>query len=124
MKIRLFVIALLVAVAGFSACKKDKSKECDMLSVSIGTATFDKTVTANGGSFSYQYPKVCDGIDNAPSGAVRANITISPKAICKPDKDGSYNFANEQTFVVTAQDGKTSKTYRIQYTKNTTAPCP
>ena len=125
MKSRLFAVALLVAVVSFSACREDKSKECDMLTVTINSVPYELLKSTSGGSFTYIYPKAsCPGVTIfAPSGSVKADIAISPKATCFPNKDGSYNFASEQEFIVTAEDGKTKKTYTIQFSKDTTSPC-
>jgi hypothetical protein len=116
MKCKIFVIAILAIVTVFGGCKKDKapekSKACDIVSFKVG----DQTWNISGTNITYTYPKGTNVSNLSPT------IIVSDKATVNPKSGVAQDFSNEKlvTYTVTAEDGKTSKTYNARAVVSTT----
>jgi hypothetical protein len=107
----------LAAVIGFGACKdkeKDKSKACDITSFKDGS---NNSWNISGDNITFIYCKT------TTVGNINPTIVVSDKATYTPQ--GAQDFSNEKVveYKVTAEDGKTTKTYKAKATVGTT-PCP
>jgi len=130
MKTRLFVIALMVVVAGFGACKKPgpdpvKSSDNQITKFEVSGVSYD--INQSTGDITKIYDKVPAGgaWNGLPAAKVKPTITYAAKATIDP-VDAELDFtklpAGEgsgtlQTYTVTAEDGKTKKTYTVKVTK-------
>jgi hypothetical protein len=121
MKSRLFAAVLLAVLVGFSACRKKKedtpkSAECEILLFKVGDIEYQK----EGLNISKIYTKTGTGEwSDAPAGAVQPFIEISAKADIVPKASVAQDFFKDGgvIYTVTAEDGKTSKTYTVKATK-------
>ena len=91
----------------------EKSTECDLLTISLVAGD----VKVEG--FVYEEEKVAE-VTCIPSQkelmtAAKAEITISEKAVISPDPEEIRDFTAPEgvTFTVTAEDGETSKAYKV-----------
>lgn len=111
---RLFIFSVLfLIVAGFSTCKKkdpepEKSKACDIVSFNAGGEDW----TINGLNITANFSK------GTNVGSLTPTIHVSEKASINPRSGTPQDFSNEQpvSYVVTAEDGKTTKTYTAKAT--------
>jgi len=107
-KIVIFSI-LLAMMAGFAACKKDdKSKACDIISFKDGDIVW--TVGAN--EISAIYPKGANVVNVAPVIEVSEKASVEPRSGARQD----FSSGKEVTYIVTAEDGKTTKRYTAKAT--------
>lgn len=121
MKSRLSVAVFFAVLFGFSACKgggsdTPKSTECDILHFIVGSDEYQ----INGLKITKVYPKTRgEEWSGAPAGEVQPTIEISPKADIVPKASVAQNFFKEGgvTYTVTAEDGKTTKTYTVNASK-------
>lgn len=119
MKIKLFAVALVAVIVGFSSCggKKDKSSECDILTFKVGNAVYGVTGT----SITYLYEKTAEQTwTNFTSWPAVPSITLSPKATIDPPATQGQDFsaASGVKYTVTAEDG-TTKIYTVKATMGT-----
>ena len=102
-----FYAFLFITLACLSACSKnkdkDKSSACDILSFTVDSKNWQISGTAITG----MYPK------GTAQGNLAPSITVSDKATVNPPSGEPQNFfaAEGVRYTVTAQDGKTKKTY-------------
>ena len=108
---KLFKFSILLALAvTFTACGKKedpkKSNACEMISFKDGSITWD----VSGNSIVGIYPKGSNVSSISPAIEVSKDATVSPASGVAQD------FSNGKTvkYTVTAQDGKSSKTYTAQ----------
>ncbi|MDR1153949.1 MAG: leucine-rich repeat protein, partial [Bacteroidales bacterium] len=105
-------MALLGGVLLFAACRKEnveepKSAACDILSFSVDGAAW----TIAGTEIARAYP-------SEPADALSPAITLSPGAKVDPPSGEARNFfaTGGVAYTVTAEDGKTTKTYTARAT--------
>ena len=109
---KLFVYSLLVAVIVLASCYKEpdpeKSKECEILSFSAG----GKDWTISGLNITTLFSKGTNVSNLTPV------IRVSDKATVSPASGVTQDFSNDKavTYTVTAEDGKTKKTYTAKAT--------
>jgi len=108
---KLFIYSLLVVVVTIVSCKgkePEPSKECEILSFSA----IGKDWTISGLNISTIFPKGTNVNNLTPV------ISISPKASIEPASGVAQNFSDgkEVKYTVTAEDGKTKKTYTAKAT--------
>ena len=126
MKTRMFVITLLVAVVGFSACKEKvkKSSENEISTFVVNGVSYD--INPNTGVISKFYAKTAP-VPPATEGTwaglppnwptSKATVTLKDtKAKMNPDPNVTDINLENTTIVVTAENGDT-KTYRVQAEK-------
>jgi len=111
---KLFVYSLLVAAIVLASCKGKEpglSKECDIISFSAGS----KDWTISGLNISTIFPK------GTPVNNLSPVIRVSDKATISPASGVTQDFSNDKavTYTVTAEDGKTKKTYTAKATVST-----
>jgi len=116
MKSNIFVIALLAVVLGLGGCGSNGPKlsdQCDMTGFKVGTITY--TPTADG--FTWHYVKASENFwTGMPTWPASPSVTISEGATYEPK---SADFLDKEViFTVTAEDGKTKKTYKVKATKD------
>ena len=118
MKTRIFVIVLFAAALAFGACSKKKSNACELTNFSDPAnpnITWTFTPTTSGGDWvSSLYPS--KAISGSFIGTLSPTFSISPKATVNVESGSPRDFSNGQwvSYVVTAEDGETKKTYRAQ----------
>ena len=117
MKTKLYIVVFLTALIGFGACgskdKEKKSKECDIVSFKVGNDPW----SLSGDTYSFVY---CKGTSLT---GLNPTIVVSDKAKISPSGAQDFSDGKEVTYTVTAEDGKTTKTYTAKASNNTT-PCP
>jgi len=121
MKTRFVLIALMVAVVGFSACSGNKpnlSDKCELLEITIGTIKLEK---GTGNSFSHEFEKTDENkwtgwAGGNPKAIGATSYEISPKATITPDPKVAQDYETGVTFTVTAEDGVTKKTFTAKIT--------
>lgn len=89
------------------------SDKADILSVSINGFTFSKNPKIQSNAITMY----CFGWENLT--ALKPTFTLSPGATITPANGTVQNFTQPVTYTVTAEDGKTTKTYKVAF--NTTA---
>ncbi|MDR1153195.1 MAG: leucine-rich repeat protein [Bacteroidales bacterium] len=113
-------MALLFGAIFFAACRKEnreepKSAACDILSFSVGGEAW----TINGATIARACPAGTTATPAAPA------ITLSPGAPVNPPATAAQNFftAEGVAYTVTAEDGKTTKTYTARATIDPATGC-
>ncbi len=111
MKTRILWLSLIAI--SFTACPKsdpepDKSNACSIVSFKVGNDTWQITGT----SITFQYPK------GTPESELTPSIVISDNAHIDPVSGVAQNFFTSAgiPYTVTAEDGKTTKTYTAKAT--------
>lgn len=117
---KLLLLNMLLAIAiGFTTCsggggddEPSKSKACDITSFKDGTREW----VINGTNITGSYPKGSNVNNVSPT------IEVSKNAVVKPATGVGQDFSSGKTvtYTVTAEDGKTTKTYTAQATVATT----
>jgi len=122
MKKGFFAIALVAIIIGLGACGSSTetlSDKCEIISFKVSTQTYD----INGLNITWTYPKSGpDAWATLPQWPAQPTIEISPNASISPAANVGQNFETGVTYVVTAQDGKTKKTYQVKAQKGTEMP--
>ncbi len=111
---KLFIFGvLLLVIVGFSSCKKkdpepEKSKACDIVLFNAGNQNW----SINGLNITASFTK------GTIVGSFSPTIKVSDKASVNPASGAAQDFSNERSvsYVVTAEDGKTTKTYTAKAT--------
>ena len=104
MKTNILFSLLLTTVIILTACGgKDKSSDCDVITFKDG----DRSWSVSGNAITGNYPK------GATVSNISPTIVVSPKATVSPKSGDVQDFSNDKTvtYTVTAEDGKTTKTY-------------
>jgi len=118
----LFLFSVLVAGFVVLSCgggSPSKSDACDITEFKV-----------SGVNFEVKYPNIThfykkNGVnqwENQPSGLVAPEIKFSDKATIDPPLTAKFDFLKDGEIVqytVTAEDGKTSKTYSVKVTLGT-----
>ena len=100
-KVVIFSILALLFV-GASSCKKsEKSNACDIESFTVNGEQWN----ISGLVITKNFPKGANVSNLSPS------ITFSKGATVTPNSGVAQNFSSPVTYIVTAEDGKTTKTY-------------
>jgi hypothetical protein len=105
-------MALLgVVMLCVTSCKEDnedalRSSECDIVSFTTGGEAW----TISGTNITKTFPHGTDVTALAPT------ITVSDGATVNPASGAAQNFSQDVTYTVTADDGKTKKTYTAKAT--------
>ncbi|MDR1340395.1 MAG: DUF5018 domain-containing protein [Prevotellaceae bacterium] len=110
-----YMLMALLAGYAFAACSKDdksepsKSAACEIVSFSVNGDEW----TIEGGNITRTYPAA------TAETALTPLITLSPGAEVDPPANRAQNFfaAEGVAYTVTAEDGKTTKTYTAKATK-------
>ena len=103
---------LFIAVFAFAACSKnndnDKSSACDIVAFTTGGESWQ----ISGNNITISFPK------GTAEGSLIPVITVSDKATVNPPSGTAQNFftAGGVQYTVTAEDGKTTKTYTAKAT--------
>ena len=132
--IQALLIALLV-VPFFSTCNNDedeepdtfpdtpKSAETNMTSFNItaGGVKFSAELQSDGKTFHFLVPLLHDGqlFDHNSLESATATFVLSNGATSIPTSEQSANFNNDVYYVVTAEDGKTTKEYVVKKVSGT-----
>ena len=118
MKMRLFVVALFVAVVGLSSCSGggDKSSENQIASFTVGTVAYTD-INHTAGTIMYTYPKTGE---NVWTGRPTDWPNVTPTIVLKDTKasyspTGPVNLSNPVIYTVTAENGD-KKTYTVTVT--------
>jgi uncharacterized lipoprotein YajG len=119
-KYRKYLISALTAALCsmlFVSCDEEdpKSEACDILLFSVDS----KTWTINGTNITRTYPS------ETVEGPLTPTINLSPGATVNPPASEAQNFFTEQgvTYTVTAENGKTTKTYVAKATRTPSSEC-
>ena len=109
-----FIYSFLAASIFLSSCKDNEppvSKECEIESFNAG----GKDWTISGLNITTIFPKGTNVSNLTPV------IRVSDKATVSPASGVTQDFSNEKavTYTVTAEDGKTKKTYTAKATVST-----
>ena len=101
---------LLALMAGFAACKKtdNKSSACNIITFKDG----DVAWTVGASEITAIYPKGSNVGNVAPVIEVSEKASVEPRSGARQDFSGG----KEVTYVVTAEDGKTTKRYTAKAT--------
>ena len=101
MKSKFWAIALLAMLAGFASCKDEKSKACNIETFTVAGEGWH----INGLDITKTYPKGTNVSNLSPV------IEVSAGAKVVPASGVARDFSNPVTYTVTAEDGKTDKSY-------------
>ena len=105
----IFSVVLICTACGKDKDKdNDKSSACDIITFTTGSDNWQ----ISGNSITISFPK------GTSQGSLTPVITISEKAVVSPLSGAPQDFftANGVTYTVTAEDGKTKKTYTAKAT--------
>jgi len=111
---KIFIYSLLVAFAVLSSCKDkepDRSKECNIESFTTGGQNW----AISGLNITVIFPKGTNVNSLSPVIEISKGASVSPKSGVAQD------FSNDKVvkYTVTAEDGKTEKTYTAKATVST-----
>ncbi len=106
------VIIAFVACGGGNDDPPAKSNACDITSFKVGNDAWQ----ISGTNITFVYPK------GTTEGNLTPSIITSEKATVKPESNVAQNFFTTTgvSYTVTAEDGKTTKTYTAKATISTT----
>jgi hypothetical protein len=111
------LIALLCGVTLFASCEESepKSAACDIVLFSVDALTW----TINGTDISRTYPPETPEVPFTPT------IVLSPGATVNPSAGVAQNFFTAQgvAYTVTAEDGVTSKIYKVKAIRTPYSEC-
>ena len=104
-------VAIMLCVTSCPGSKENQSSACDIISFKVG----DKTWDISGLNITATYPKGTNVSSLSPT------IVVSDKANVAPNSGVAQDFSDNRTitYIVTAEDGKTSKTYTARATVST-----
>ena len=108
---RILAIVLFAIVVGIGACGKKRDTNCDITAFSTNPAP-NAPWKIEGTTIEATFAK------NTNVSALAPNITVSPKATVVPASGVAQDFSGGKVvqYTVTAEDGKTKKTYSAKAT--------
>jgi hypothetical protein len=113
MKKIIIVLAVVIAAGAIAGCKKKKGNDeapvksaaCDIVTFTVGSDEWQ----IEGTNITYQYPKGTTKGTLTPTITVSAGAKLSPKTGVAQDF-----FTTAISYTVTAEDGKTTKSYTAE----------